>query len=133
MSNKFKFKVLGGYHYPLAGTHLTLASGKKTDVVKKGDIFVDDQDLRKLFPNRFELVQEISYEEQPAQKENSGAAAPSEFPSADKAGLVVKEKKLKGKGVRYFVYDSDDLDTALNDKSLAKEDVEGFIADYVKA
>jgi hypothetical protein len=136
MSNQYKLKVLGGRHYPLPGTLLVLANGKKADHVVKGDVFISDVDLRKALPNRFELVQEIERSapaeatEAPA---NSGKAEVSDFPAADRAGLTVEEKKIKGKGTRYFLFDHEVSETEpLNKKSLGKDEVDEFVAEYVK-
>ena len=115
-----RYKVLAGYHYDDNG-----------DEYKKDDIIESAQELDKLFRNKFECLGDVHLPKiQP--EDNSDEKEPSDvtsnYPKAKEAGLVVVSK-----GGNWFdVFDEDDLETPLNEKSLRPKGVDDFLAHYTE-
>jgi hypothetical protein len=137
-----KFRVNGGIHYPGRDSSI-IYKGKPVSAyvdrkgriklkLAKDEVFFGPANLTSRFPNKFTVLSEDVEVE--VSDDGVKTSHKDPFASATKAGLKVKSKNFKNKGERFFVYDPEVSDEdALNKKSLAKEDVDGFVAEYVSS
>jgi hypothetical protein len=118
------YKVKAGYH------------SEDKSVYRKGEIFVSDKPLHKMFPNKFDIVG--TDVEAPKKKKDGGKKArygkvetlrelgkdvSQKFPDAINQGLRVYQNE----DGEYFVTEERDLFTPLNDKPLTRVRTKKFL------
>lgn len=123
----FKFKVLCPQYTDIAGNEY-----------KQGDIVTTPLDLCSSFVNKFQLVEELEdiVVSEPAKgnettKKNKQESK-EEYIDATDEFIIAQEYAVKvlRKGQWYYVFDSDDLENALNEKGLRQEAVTEFIKTF---
>lgn len=140
---------------PNTGSHAGPGEGGKFKTYKPGDTVESEQDLCKVFPNKFERIPDEapssfspSTEEQKAavskaaKKGAKGVAPPeTEEPEPNPLGRDVTKRfptaqeedfQVFADGGAFSVVEADDPTEALNDKPLKRKDVEPFIRQYLE-